>query len=80
MSGETDNCVSLLENSGRVPEAALFAVTYDPRRVASLVDKWRKDFKSIACPVENAELFEGLSGVIDVEETSEEVDGETVEK
>jgi len=57
LSGAVDECVTILESSGRIPEAAIFALTYKPERVDKLVASWREDFISIASPMETPELF-----------------------
>ena len=40
-AGDTEACVSVLRDSGRVPEAAMFARTYAPALVPELVDEWQ---------------------------------------
>ncbi|KXN81850.1 Coatomer subunit beta' [Leucoagaricus sp. SymC.cos] len=65
--GEPEKCVDLLTQTGRAPEAALFARTYVPSKVPEVVTSWTSDLKSkkrgkiasgIANPSTNPELFE----------------------
>jgi hypothetical protein len=56
---DTAACIDVLESTDRVAEAALFALTYKPSAVPSLVQKWKKDFPSIACPEQYSDLFRG---------------------
>ena len=78
--GEVDACIELLERSGRIGEAALFARTYAPSQVSQLVTKWRAELEStnrhkqneiaasIADPTTNGDLFEeGWSAALEKE-------------
>ncbi|KAN0060893.1 Coatomer subunit beta' [Thecaphora frezii] len=68
--GEVDSCIDLLQQVGRISEAALFARTYAPSRVPELVGQWRKELEStnrhkqnaiaarIADPSTDEDLFE----------------------
>jgi coatomer subunit beta' len=57
-------CINILQSTGRHPESALFAKTYQPSLVDGLVEQWKSDLhkkgkdkiaKSIASPGENSE-------------------------
>lgn len=45
--GRLDACVDLLVGCGRLPEAAFFARTYAPSRVAEVVKLWQADLAKI---------------------------------
>ena len=65
---QVDRCVSLLGEAGRLPEAALFARTYAPSRMAVPVQAWKADLArvnpkaadALAQPEEYPNLFPGL--------------------
>lgn len=62
---DVDGCIDLLTASGRLPEAAFFARTYKPSRVAAAVAAWQADLakinpkaaESLANPEEYPNLF-----------------------
>ncbi|KAF7370716.1 Coatomer subunit beta' [Mycena sanguinolenta] len=65
--GDAGACVDLLINTGRAPEAALFARTYAPSQAPKAVDAWHAELEAkkrpkiaaaVAHPNKNAELFE----------------------
>ena len=70
--GDAASCIELLSSTGRLPEAALFARTYHPASIPSVVKSWRADLEAsgkgklahtIADPEEDGELFtEGWTG------------------
>jgi coatomer subunit beta' len=43
---DLEGCIQLLVSAGRLPEATLFARTYLPSRVPTLVEKWRDRLRS----------------------------------
>ncbi|KAF0975489.1 hypothetical protein FDP41_005483 [Naegleria fowleri] len=45
--GLVDQCIDLLIETGRVPEAALFARTFAPSQVSRVVQLWRSDLMGI---------------------------------
>jgi len=63
-----EDCLNLLCNTGRIPEAAFFARTYAPSHVSRLVKLWKEDLKSVnvraaeslADPMEYQNLFPDL--------------------
>lgn len=66
LCGMTEECVDLLCDTGRVPEAALFARTYAPSLISKVLPLWRKELKdgeqpklaeALADPNEYANLF-----------------------
>ena len=46
--GDVDTCVDMLIEVDRVPEAALFARSYAPSRVAEVVTRWKDDLRKIS--------------------------------
>lgn len=44
--GDMERCVDVLVQSGRLPEAALFARTYVPSRVPEVIKEWKASFKA----------------------------------
>lgn len=66
--GDSQACVDLLANTGRLPEAAMFARSYHPSAVPKVVKQWRAELTengkdkvaaTIADPEEDAHLFGG---------------------
>lgn len=63
--GRPETCISLLCESGRIPEAAFLARTYVPSKVSEVVELWKNDLKkinqkaaeSLADPMEYPNLF-----------------------
>lgn len=47
LQGKVDECVELLVNTNRLPEAALFARTYCPSRVSGIVKLWKEDLGKV---------------------------------
>ena len=70
--GDTASCISLLASTNRLPEASLFARSYQPNAVPKLVKEWRGEMDkagkgkiaaTIADPEEDGDLFpEGFKG------------------
>ncbi|KAF4315505.1 hypothetical protein JM18_008719 [Phytophthora kernoviae] len=66
--GKTTECVDMLKETKRFPEAAFFARSYCPSKMQLVMDKWREDLagvssraaKALADPTRNADLFENL--------------------
>jgi hypothetical protein len=66
--GKVDECIDLLIDSKRLPEAALFARTYKPSRVSEVTQLWKqvqattnaKVAQSLADPAEYENLFPGF--------------------
>lgn len=84
--GQVDGCISLLQEAGRTPEAALFARTYAPSRVPDLVGAWKAELAStkrakqtvlaegIADPAADPDLFpEGWSRALSLEQNPAEL-------
>lgn len=66
MAGDLELCLSLLVNSGRIPEAAVFARTYLPSKITPIVELWRASLRkagnvriadSLADPTSHPHLF-----------------------
>ncbi|CAM0912707.1 unnamed protein product [Alopecurus aequalis] len=76
MLGKLENCIQLLVDSNRIPEAALMARSYLPSKVSEIVAIWRKDLSkvnpkaadSLADPAEYPNLFEDWQVALTVEE------------
>ncbi|KAL9267451.1 Coatomer subunit beta'-2-like protein, partial [Drosera capensis] len=47
MLGKLEECVQLLVDSNRIPEAAFMARSYLPSKVSEIVDMWRKDLSKV---------------------------------
>lgn len=47
MLGKTSECIDILIEGGRMPEAAFFARTYAPAQVSRVVGLWREDLKKV---------------------------------
>lgn len=45
--GKTSECIDILIEGGRMPEAAFFARTYAPAQVSRVVGLWREDLKKV---------------------------------
>ncbi|ETV96981.1 hypothetical protein H310_09830 [Aphanomyces invadans] len=66
--GQLKECVKLLVESKRLPEAAFFARSYDPTAIDVVLGAWREDLaqvssraaKALADPAKNVELFENF--------------------
>ncbi|KAF1774276.1 Coatomer, WD associated region [Phytophthora cactorum] len=75
--GKTTECVEMLKETKRFPEAAFFARSYCPSKMQLVMDKWREDLaavssraaKALADPTRNAELFENLELSMQAEAT-----------
>jgi coatomer subunit beta' len=61
---DVDGCIDLLAGCGRLPEAAFFARTYKPSRMAAVVSAWQTDLAKInpkaAESLANPEQYENL--------------------
>ncbi|XP_074378908.1 coatomer subunit beta'-2 isoform X2 [Apium graveolens] len=75
MLGKVEECLQLLIDSNRIPEAALMARSYLPSKVSEIVALWRKDLnkvnqkaaESLADPEEYPNLFEDWQVALGVE-------------
>ncbi|KAF5957094.1 hypothetical protein HYC85_004319 [Camellia sinensis] len=75
MLGKLEECLQLLIDSNRIPEAALMARSYLPSKVPEIVAIWRKDLnkvnpkaaESLADPEEYPNLFEDWQVALAVE-------------
>ncbi|KAL6584698.1 hypothetical protein OROMI_003987 [Orobanche minor] len=75
MLGKLENCLQLLVDSNRIPEAALMARSYLPSKVSEIVGLWRKDLnkinlkaaESLADPEEYPNLFDEWQVALAVE-------------
>ena len=74
--GEIDNCIDLLCDTGRVPEAAFMARTYAPSRVSQVVALWKADLarvnkkaaEALADPAEYKNLFPDFDEALRLEQ------------
>jgi coatomer subunit beta' len=66
LTGDVDRCVEALTKTGRLAEAVLFAQTYKPSLLPTVVGEWKENLeknkkarvaKLIGVPVEDEELF-----------------------
>ncbi|CAL5053540.1 unnamed protein product [Urochloa decumbens] len=77
MLGKLEECLQLLVDSNRIPEAALMARSYLPSKVSDIVSIWKKDLQkvnskaaeSLADPAEYPNLFEDWQIALNVEAT-----------
>ncbi|GAA0140697.1 vesicle coat protein [Lithospermum erythrorhizon] len=75
MLGRLEECLQLLIDSNRIPEAALMARSYLPSKVSEVVEVWRKDVNKInqkaaealADPAEYPNLFDDWQVALAVE-------------
>uniref|UniRef100_A0A0A9CM07 COPA/B TPR domain-containing protein n=1 Tax=Arundo donax TaxID=35708 RepID=A0A0A9CM07_ARUDO len=49
MLGQLEECLQLLVDSNRIPEAALMARSYLPSKVSDIVSAWKKDLQKVTC-------------------------------
>ncbi|KAL3840909.1 hypothetical protein ACJIZ3_025500 [Penstemon smallii] len=83
MLGKLEDCLQLLVESNRIPEAALMARSYLPSKVSEIVALWRKDLnkinpkaaESLADPEEYPNLFEDWQVALSVESKVAETRG-----
>ncbi|XP_022714928.1 coatomer subunit beta'-2 isoform X1 [Durio zibethinus] len=83
MLGKLEDCLQLLVESNRIPEAALMARSYLPSKVSEIVAIWRKDLnkvnpkaaESLADPEEYPNLFEDWQLALSVESKVAETRG-----
>ncbi|KAG5415970.1 hypothetical protein IGI04_003537 [Brassica rapa subsp. trilocularis] len=83
MLGRLEDCLQLLVESNRIPEAALMARSYLPSKVSEIVALWRKDLskvnskaaESLADPEEYPNLFEDWQVALSVEAKAVETRG-----
>lgn len=75
MLGKLEDCIQLLVESNRIPEAALMARAYLPSKVSNIVAIWKSDLnkvnpkaaESLADPAEYPNLFEDWQVALAVE-------------
>ncbi|CAH8358262.1 unnamed protein product [Eruca vesicaria subsp. sativa] len=83
MLGRLEDCLQLLVESKRIPEAALMARSYLPSKVSEIVALWREDLskvnskaaESLADPEEYPNLFEDWQVALSVEANAVEARG-----
>ncbi|KAL7644998.1 UNVERIFIED_CONTAM: hypothetical protein RMT77_004822 [Armadillidium vulgare] len=73
ISGKLEECLDILLQTNRIPEAAFFARTYLPSRVPSVVELWKnsvgeKVSQSLASPAQYDNLFPGLQDSLKTEQ------------
>jgi coatomer subunit beta' len=74
--GKLSECLELLIETGRLPEAALFARTYQPSQVSRVVALWREELRkknekaaqSLADPKDYENLFSGFQHTLRAEQ------------
>jgi coatomer subunit beta' len=73
MAGDLERCLNLLISSGRIPEAAVFARTYVPSKVAPVVELWRSSLRKVgnirvadalADPVSHPHMFPEMDEIL----------------
>ncbi|XP_042049363.1 coatomer subunit beta'-1-like [Salvia splendens] len=83
MLGKLEDCLQLLIDSNRIPEAALMARSYLPSKVSEIVSLWRKDLskinqkaaESLADPEEYPNMFDDWQIAFAVEAKAAETRG-----
>ncbi|XP_071733464.1 coatomer subunit beta'-2-like [Rutidosis leptorrhynchoides] len=83
MLGKLEDCLQLLVDSNRIPEAALMARSYLPSKVSEIVALWRKNLnkvnqkaaESLADPEEYPNMFEDWQVALEVEARAAETRG-----
>ena len=73
--GDLDKCIDILIKTDRIPEAAMFARTYAPSKISSIVKMWKEKLsavnekagQSLADPEEYENLFPGFRESLEVE-------------
>ncbi|RZC71675.1 hypothetical protein C5167_035223 [Papaver somniferum] len=83
MLGKVEECLQLLVDSNRIPEAALMARSYLPSKVSEIVALWRNNLnkvnqkaaESLADPEEYPNLFEDWQVALSVESKISEIRG-----
>ncbi|TYJ17985.1 hypothetical protein E1A91_A09G090900v1 [Gossypium mustelinum] len=83
MLGKLEDCLQLLVESNRIPEAALMARSYLPSKVSEIVAIWRKDLnkvnpkaaESLSDPEEYPNLFEDWQLALTIESQVAETRG-----
>ncbi|CAD5317703.1 unnamed protein product [Arabidopsis thaliana] len=83
MLGQVEDCLHLLVESNRIPEAALMARSYLPSKVSEIVALWRNDLtkispkaaESLADPEEYPNLFEEWQVALSLENRAAETRG-----
>jgi coatomer subunit beta' len=76
LTGQLEDCIDLLVEAQRVPEACLFARTYLPSHVSKLLTSWKKEVallnekaaEALADPAKYANLFPDYDWALKVEE------------
>jgi coatomer subunit beta' len=76
ITGQVEQCIQLLLDTGRIPEAAFMARTYMPSRISSVLELWKTDLKSVnekaaealADPARYPNLFPDLEYALKAEE------------
>jgi len=74
--GRCEECLDILINTGRLPEAAFFARTYLPSQISRVVSLWKenvaqiskKSADSLADPADYENLFPGLRDTVKTEQ------------
>uniref|UniRef100_A0A2C9KDB7 Uncharacterized protein n=1 Tax=Biomphalaria glabrata TaxID=6526 RepID=A0A2C9KDB7_BIOGL len=74
--GKCEECLEILINTGRLPEAAFFARTYLPSQISRVVSLWKKSVANVnkksadllADPTEYENLFPGLRDAFKTEQ------------
>ena len=74
--GKLDECLQLLIDTNRLPEAAFFARTYLPSEISRVVTLWKEELKktnekaaqALADPTEYENLFPGYQDLLKTEQ------------
>lgn len=82
MCGNLEDCLSILMDSDRIPEAAIFARTYLPSKVSGVVDSWRTGLRkngairiadALADPTAHPHLFPGMDESMEGEKAAKKL-------
>lgn len=82
MCGNMEDCLSILMDSDRIPEAAIFARTYLPSKVSGVVDSWRTGLRkngairiadALADPTAHPHLFPSMDESIEGEQAAKKL-------
>ena len=84
--GRTEECMALLSDAGRFPEAALLSRTYMPSKMGDAVNMWKEDLskknktaaESLAHPLSNSNLFPDMDLALQAEGLRNQMNAQTI--
>ena len=79
LAGDASACLQLLQDCGKLPEAAFFSLSHLPSHVTAAFEAWREDLRArkhiaaelLASPQEYASYFPGLDNALQLEQALE---------